>query len=209
MNRPGMSLATVIALYYYRARYYSPALGRFISQDPLGLAASDTNLYSYGSNNPLQFTDPSGLDKSIADIAHELNQCAADLADTLSVASFFRVSSDSLIGQAFLGTDFSTISNIATGRGLVRGMGTMLLSNPSDYSASAAAGRRILRIPVHTDVATFIENGVGDTFFKTFIHPLGDTAQGLRLAHGISSVFSGKFLWDAGTYLGAVIACAQ
>lgn len=48
-------------LYYYRARYYHPALGRFISEDPLGLAGGDPNLYAYASNNPINLTDPSGL----------------------------------------------------------------------------------------------------------------------------------------------------
>ena len=32
-------------LYYYPARYYDPALGRFISEDPLGFDAGDINLY--------------------------------------------------------------------------------------------------------------------------------------------------------------------
>jgi len=48
-------------LYYYRARYYSPALHRFVSADPIGLASSDLNLYAYVRGNPLLLTDPSGL----------------------------------------------------------------------------------------------------------------------------------------------------
>jgi RHS repeat-associated protein len=47
-------------LYYYRARYYHPALQRFISEDPLGFAAGDPNLYAYTGNSPTNFTDPSG-----------------------------------------------------------------------------------------------------------------------------------------------------
>jgi RHS repeat-associated protein len=45
-------------LYYYRARYYCPAAGRFISEDPLG---GDTLAYRYARNNPVNRTDPSGL----------------------------------------------------------------------------------------------------------------------------------------------------
>ncbi len=48
-------------LYYYRARYYDPVLKRFLSQDPLGFAAGDANLYRYVGNNPLGATDPSGM----------------------------------------------------------------------------------------------------------------------------------------------------
>jgi RHS repeat-associated protein len=48
-------------LYFYRARYYSPQFGRFISQDPLGVAGSGPNLYSYAGDNPISNSDPSGL----------------------------------------------------------------------------------------------------------------------------------------------------
>jgi RHS repeat-associated protein len=53
-------------LYYYRARYYSSTLGIFISQDPLGFRAADTNLYRYVGNSPQAFTDPSGLTAVVA-----------------------------------------------------------------------------------------------------------------------------------------------
>ena len=43
------------------ARYYDPTIGRFLSEDPLGLGVGDLTLYSYAGNNPLVFVDPSGL----------------------------------------------------------------------------------------------------------------------------------------------------
>jgi RHS repeat-associated protein len=45
-------------LYYYRARYYDPKVGRFISKDPIGFDGGDVNLYQYVGNNPVNFTDP-------------------------------------------------------------------------------------------------------------------------------------------------------
>jgi RHS repeat-associated protein len=48
------------ALYYSRARYSDPGLGRFINQDPLGFNAGEANLYRYGKNRPLVFRDPLG-----------------------------------------------------------------------------------------------------------------------------------------------------
>jgi RHS repeat-associated protein len=42
-------------LYYYRARYYNPYIGRFLQTDPVGYG------YAYCSNNPLAYVDPYGL----------------------------------------------------------------------------------------------------------------------------------------------------
>jgi RHS repeat-associated protein len=47
-------------LYYYRARYYSAALSRFIGEDPLRFTGGDINLYAYNRNNPITLTDPFG-----------------------------------------------------------------------------------------------------------------------------------------------------
>ncbi|MCD4823525.1 MAG: RHS repeat-associated core domain-containing protein [Phycisphaerae bacterium] len=48
-------------MYYYRRRFYDAPTGRFLSQDPAGFAAGDNNLYRYVNNDPLDYTDPSGL----------------------------------------------------------------------------------------------------------------------------------------------------
>jgi RHS repeat-associated protein len=45
---------------YYRARYYSPEIGRFISEDPIQFDSLEINLFRYGFNNPILNTDPSG-----------------------------------------------------------------------------------------------------------------------------------------------------
>jgi RHS repeat-associated protein len=49
-----------IGLYYYRNRFYSPQVGRFISEDPLGLRVG-LNTYQYAANSPENFGDPFGL----------------------------------------------------------------------------------------------------------------------------------------------------
>jgi len=42
-----------------RARFYDPALGRFLAEDPLGYGGGDSNLYSFAWNNPKNWSDPS------------------------------------------------------------------------------------------------------------------------------------------------------
>ena len=52
-----------IALYYYRARWYDPALGRFAQADTIVPVAGDSQAldrYGYVVNNPVRFADPSG-----------------------------------------------------------------------------------------------------------------------------------------------------
>jgi RHS repeat-associated protein len=47
-------------LYFYRARYYSPASQRFLSQDSVGFGGGDANLYAYVQSDPGDLTDPLG-----------------------------------------------------------------------------------------------------------------------------------------------------
>jgi RHS repeat-associated protein len=56
----GQRIDAESGLYYYRARMYSPAWGRFLQPDPIGLAGGK-NLYAYVGNDPLNNVDPSGL----------------------------------------------------------------------------------------------------------------------------------------------------
>jgi RHS repeat-associated protein len=53
-------------LYFYRARYYDPSIGRFISEDPIRSEDpisfdAGTNFYTYVQNNPVNTIDPFGL----------------------------------------------------------------------------------------------------------------------------------------------------
>jgi RHS repeat-associated protein len=54
-------------LYYYRARFYNAATGRFISEDAIRFLRRDANLYRYARNAPTNFRDPYGRQASPGD----------------------------------------------------------------------------------------------------------------------------------------------
>jgi RHS repeat-associated protein len=60
VGRPGYYFDADPSQYFVRARYYNPAIARWLSQDPLG-SIIDSNLNRYAHNSPSSFLDASGL----------------------------------------------------------------------------------------------------------------------------------------------------
>jgi len=69
-------------LYYYRARMYSPSLGRFLQVDPIGYDGG-MNLYAYVNDDPLNRTDPSG--KCIEDLCIVEGAAVVEAVETAPV----------------------------------------------------------------------------------------------------------------------------
>jgi RHS repeat-associated protein len=81
------------------ARWYDPAIGRFLSADPSGFDAGDPNLYRYVGNSPPNGTDPTGLRTyKPTDYLPALNQSPFVYATGVSA------------------TDFSTFNSVANRR---------------------------------------------------------------------------------------------
>jgi RHS repeat-associated protein len=57
----GQAWLNELNLYYYKARFYSPGLGRFLQTDPIGYDGG-LNLYEYVGDDPVDANDPTGLE---------------------------------------------------------------------------------------------------------------------------------------------------
>lgn len=77
-------------LYQYRARYYDPVLGIFLSMDPIG-TKDDPNLYGYVAQDPVNKTDPTGLQSHRDETPHRSssggNTSARTRVDTQTAAT--------------------------------------------------------------------------------------------------------------------------
>ncbi len=56
----GREYSSRSGLYYFRARWYDPAIGKWISSDPIGISGG-LNQYVFCANNPINMVDPFGL----------------------------------------------------------------------------------------------------------------------------------------------------
>jgi len=73
-------------LYFFRARYYDPTSGRFISQDPTGFAGGDQNLYRFEGNNPVNDRDPGGTRNWLSWIGDGVASALRSLIDKVRYA---------------------------------------------------------------------------------------------------------------------------
>jgi len=128
----GREFDTETGLYYYRARYYDPTVGRFLGEDPIRFSGG-INFYAYTGNRPLYFMDPLG---------------------TCPEANRFKVCAQNYYGIGTAGTRLGTLLAAApipkSWFGLPSALGsgstTTLPSVLSLGAGTAASGANLLRI---------------------------------------------------------------
>jgi RHS repeat-associated protein len=106
-----------VGLNYHGARYYSPALKRWMSADPVTVheAGSDINPYSYGNGNPTANVDPDGRE------IISLTVILVSMAVSAVVSSGVYAYSAHKAGVAFGSKQWWTGLGIAAGTGAVGG----------------------------------------------------------------------------------------
>ncbi len=75
-------------LYYYRARYYHSGYGRFVAEDPIGIAGG-INYYGYVDENPIRWRDPYGLLLSPAEVVYV--ESFLEVAEAVHAAPFVAI----------------------------------------------------------------------------------------------------------------------
>ncbi len=165
-------------LYYYRARYYDPSTGRFISEDPLGFEAG-INFYAYVDNNPINANDPTGMCPSC--IAGSIYGAISGgvggyVTATLANQDFYGKMTSAGLG-AFTGAIVGAFNPLASNQagaaaaaaGLARSVGTVSASAVMGGATSAVgqfAGNIVSKQPMGTNFSygAVLGSAVGNSF---------------------------------------------
>jgi len=190
-------------LYYYRARHYSPAWGRFMQPDPIGLAGG-SHLYAYVGNDPLNLTDPNGFCVEDACVVEGALACAAIPACSGAVAAL-------VVGTAYYASKaiefaFNTVFNSANPPvpPLPPGVGPGPFTGPSvpagpsprptagqQEAINAAGAQAGCHTCGTTDPGTESGNWIGDHQPPTAINPAGNPQVYLPQCQGCSNTQGG------------------
>ena len=204
-----------LGLYDYGARFYSAALGRFVSADtivPNPQNPQDFNRYSYVRNNALKYTDPSG---HIANIPGELTRADEilqlllnDYAVTIDkdwgclgiIGGIWNPGSWELAELEIVLTGVTDLANLMGGAQQFRDNlgGVKIMRKIMGHPGEATAHEVWLRS---------ISNGGFSGYWEgtwTVVHELAhawDAANGWQLSKDLEKYTGGKTRWWAGKYI--------
>lgn len=151
-------------LYYNRARYYDPELGRFISEDP-SKQRNGANLYSYTDNDPVNRVDPSGLDYIVQSCETFMAEVAGNLVpitfcDSHWVAAPVVIASPLNVGFGGPAGELIRAPFLSSADAALRGGRTSSSTVPGQWYAVVVSDN-LLNCPRHPDPIALVGRGQG------------------------------------------------
>ncbi len=188
---------------YYRARYYDPANGVFISVDPMGFGAGDTNLYPYVGNSSTLATNPSGMaswledawNTGVRNVQQAWNNAGRVVNNTVQSISQSAASIAQTVG------DYAYGGLVTTDR-VVAGLAGFATGGYTDRYREEQFGDKIAGQSDSFEYALGQSLGFGITTVLGVLTPqalLGKVGLGGRIAQGYTITQVGKGSYDTTT----------
>jgi RHS repeat-associated protein len=195
----GQAWIPELGMWYYKARIYSPTLGRFLQTDPIGYK-DQVNLYAYVGNDPVDGRDPSGEQQYESHTGSRINVAppprppkSVNLGAPKAIAAGGRlIGAVNSAHDAFI--DAAKHSGVARGAlaplRAIRGVGTVAGGamdykeyRERGYSRGASTGGALGRTVAKLGVSGTIGAGIG-----SLMEPGGGTLLGGLIGVGVGDL---------------------